>query len=240
MPNRCRKSGLFRCFAIGIAALLWLSGHLSLRAEERAAPNDFFSAALQLPGNFRSFSRGIQLSESTAEPGEPLYNGQVVYNSVWLRWTPTYSGMILGSAVTGLFDPVKMDVFEGSKLKSLFPLAANRVGPLVGRETLVAFRVLAGRTYYIRLQDRRTPWPPFTRFAGVSLRLIRNIPEERQVALRSSFSVHPALLSPSARSLYDKFWLSRPVVTLQDILGNEGHIGGASNAGMNSIGGVRR
>jgi len=212
MPNQCRDSGLVRYFIF--AALLACAGS-SLRAAERTAPNDLFAAAMQLPGDARLLTRRVQLSPSTVESGEPLYTGQVVNNSVWVRWTPTYSGFVRVVAITPSLEAVKLDVFEGSRLRSLFPLAANRVGSgLLGDFGVVPFRMLAGHTYYIRLQDARNGLG-FVRYATLYLQQIPNSVlgwEERLMAQRSSFSVHPALLSPSARSLYESFWQSRIVV----------------------------
>ena len=215
MPDQRRACGLFR-FLI-FAALLSCAAY-PLRAAERAAPNDLFAAALQLPGDARLLTRRIQLSPSTVESSEPLYTGQAVNNSVWIRWTPTYSGVVRVVAISSSFQPfqaVKLDVFEGSSLKTLFPLAANRVGSqLLGDFGVVPFRVLAGHTYYIRLQDTRRGLS-FVRYATFYL---QQLPisslgwEERILSQRSSFSVHPALLSPAARELYESLWQTRIVV----------------------------
>ena len=232
MASLCREGSVFRCFIF--AVLLGCGSDCWLRAAERAARNDFFAAAMQLP----AYTAGatVQISPSTAESGEPLYDGQTVNNSVWLRWTPTYSGVIVAFPDYLLSGPVKVDVFEGTRLRNLFPLGAIRIG---GLPNYIAFRVVAGHTYAIRLQDASAPRPGSVRYGSVYLRRVRDRWQDRDVAQRSSLSVHPALLSPSAQWSYWALWQPGPVTLADFNLMQQGRIRDITHGGMISIGGHR-
>ena len=216
MQNR-RRARLVYSLAIVAAGILFEDA--PLRAEERNAPHDNFSAALRLPGSPRAFTRTVQIYLGTPEPGEPPYRGEPVFDSVWARWTPSRSGVVeLEASKRGY--ALKLDVFEGDSLDALMPLAANRVTPDVRSEGAIWLRVMAGRTYAIRLQDVPTPYH-FVNYGVLRMRylpddLARRWPERQLIASQhGTFSVHPALLGHSAGRQFNGFWRTAPAQHVQ-------------------------
>lgn len=127
--------------------------------------DDFASAALmsglggELSGTFAT---------ATAECDEPARLGETSggsgpYNTVWYKWTPSASGTGMVRVIdwsgsytdqgTGHTGAPFVDVFTGSSLASLTPVATAAVPGLKGDAQSRSFSITAGTTYYVRLDS---------------------------------------------------------------------------------------
>jgi len=119
--------------------------HFDLTWDITVPPNDDLADAYVLPGGPSGVSPKWGLVRSTAEPGEPpTYGDDVARNTVWMRWTPTFSGP--ASFVTAGDHVPVLDVFTGPTTPSFATLT-----PVGTASYGVDFSANAGVTYWLRL-----------------------------------------------------------------------------------------
>lgn len=149
-----------------VAALLavaWLgAGHLDAQPA-----NDSFANAEEISGVFGSVTN--DLSQATAEPGEPNHAGFLPLQTVWYKWTAPKGGEVQLDTLASPGGPdTVLAVYTGETLSTLRQVAANDDLPprdyrkipygtlgqtgfrvLLGAPSAVRFNAQVGRTYYI-------------------------------------------------------------------------------------------
>jgi hypothetical protein len=122
--------------SFGSFTLTWLEG---VRPS-----NDVFANAQAIAGT-SGMVNGTN-SFATGERNEPYpSNGR----SVWYKWTPISSGMVTFSTAGSDFDTY-LSAYTGSSISSLSSVASNDDDASL-RTSWMAFRAVAGTTYYIKV-----------------------------------------------------------------------------------------
>ncbi len=117
----------------------------------RGAANDDFANRGVITKLNASYSANT--TGATRELGEPLHNGRAQGRSVWWEWTaPTTGGFWVDCRNAGGVPFV--GVYEGEALDRLALTPGNRVGSETATQR--AFHAIAGRTYFIVLDDPST------------------------------------------------------------------------------------
>jgi hypothetical protein len=113
-------------------------------------PNDDFANAQALSG--LSDSTSTTTRDATNELGEPHHAGlDLVFASVWFRWTAPTSGPVRVDVCQGLGDSLfgsPLVVYTGTGVGALTPVAGALVGGL-GDPCSVSFTATGGTTYHI-------------------------------------------------------------------------------------------
>jgi hypothetical protein len=115
----------------------------------RQADNDAFEAARLLTGEFVQ-DVGLNLGAG-GQTGEPFYDPEYDdAKSVWWRWTAPRSGNVTITTDGSTFDTT-LDIFTGSVIHQLVPVAFNDDRSSRVYTSLVSFGAQAGVTYHIRV-----------------------------------------------------------------------------------------
>lgn len=108
-----------------------------------AATNDNFADAT--PITSMPFSASVDLSQATAEAGEPPNCGNGGIPSVWYAFTPASNTVVSASGSNWSGDPVS--IYTGSDLGNLQQVTCGQLWPWGG----VQFQANGGTTYYIQV-----------------------------------------------------------------------------------------
>jgi len=127
------------------------SGTIELHLKEGLPPaNDDFVDAYILSGANDSRT-GDTNAEATLQAGEPLsVAGQSATRSVWYFWTAPQSTAVTIDTATSDFDTL-LGVYTGASVSSLTEVASNDNVNLSDHTSKVAFPVIAGTAYRIRV-----------------------------------------------------------------------------------------
>lgn len=87
-------------------------------------------------------------SNATRQPGEPLFGGRRLTNSVWITWFAPISGIATISLQGSSFDTV-LAVFTGSVLTNLTLVALNDDAEIGENYSRIQFNAVAGTEYII-------------------------------------------------------------------------------------------
>lgn len=135
--------------AAGLAAALLALALAAATASAIAPDNDDFGDAELLAGDAPEATGSTD--GATAEAGEPNRLGDMAGHSVWFRWTPDRSGLILVSC-TSAFDAI-VAVYTGSSLTGLTEVGSDHSGFECDSPELL-FRAHAGTEYRIAVDAR--------------------------------------------------------------------------------------
>ena len=132
------------------------------------AENDDFSRATTMAPEITATNFLFDTAWASAETNEPTHKFGPAANTLWWKWTPSYSGNVRLKAVRN-YSGLPLDVYVGNSLENLRVVARN--GPnnvsVAGISGIVKLKVKAGQTYYIRTDnDTRGPVAPPQSFPG--------------------------------------------------------------------------
>lgn len=125
--------------------------------------NDNFSAAMSLPWLQDGYHNGTTLYAGL-ESGEPTPSScggppVRIYNTVWYKITPTYTGTVTFAPSSSNFDAV-LTLYTGSSLTSLQGLKCFYT--VRGQRNPMTTQVQAGQTYYLQLSGNEGYWGSFS------------------------------------------------------------------------------
>ncbi|MDQ1694675.1 MAG: hypothetical protein QOJ03_28, partial [Frankiaceae bacterium] len=125
------------------------TGAITLGIRPSTAPaNDLFAEAQPLSGQLPIVVPADNI-EATAEVGEPQHAGEPAHSSVWYRWTPDTSVVVvIDTCETGVFFDSRLEVYVGDSIDALTPVQSNDDACGFGASQVV-FPATAGTTYMI-------------------------------------------------------------------------------------------
>jgi hypothetical protein len=117
---------------------------------EMTPPGDLFEVPVAIVG-FDSQRLDLRLRGATWETFEPLHNGSLPEQSIWLSWTAPFSAPVrLRAGNPG--DGLRLAVYKGGAVTQLSPVARG--------EHELAFPAVAGRSYRIAIDTAADDSPP--------------------------------------------------------------------------------
>jgi hypothetical protein len=124
-------------------------GAFQLRIRVANPPaNDHFANAQVLSGSLPISATGSNF-DATGEPDEPQHGpGEATHTTVWYRWTPSSSSMVVIETCGSNFDTL-LAVYTGTTINALSESRVARGDDGCGRQTRVTFQAIAGTTYRI-------------------------------------------------------------------------------------------
>jgi hypothetical protein len=136
-------------------------GEFTLRIQESSLPGtDGFADAPTLAGSPPITTYGTTIG-ATSESGEPHHAGSPDTSSIWYRWTPAASDVIVMETCDSLHTTSTMlGVYTGTELAALTEVTSNQSTAGCGTFTdksRVTLRVTAGTTYRIAVATSNQP-----------------------------------------------------------------------------------
>lgn len=159
---------------VGVLALGW-----SASPARAAGTNDDFAGATLV--NAMPFEVTGDTTSSTLEAGEPQPSCSQTETSVWYRLDQTEAVRIDATTVGSSFDTV-LAVYRGTSLADLREIACNDDG--TGATAEVAFKTLAGQSYFIQLSGFGDAAGPFS----LALRATRTVLDNDSFAKAAALS----------------------------------------------------
>jgi hypothetical protein len=118
--------------------------------------NDAFAFSEIIHPSTASTNLACQTDWSSVEANEPDSWTNPPQRSLWWKWTPDHDASVRFKAVADGFWGLPVDIFTGSTLTNLIPIAGNDSRTLIyPLEGLVPLQAQTGTTYFIRVCDPR-------------------------------------------------------------------------------------
>jgi hypothetical protein len=133
----------------------WEHGRVHFVLRRAHGPlNDDFANARELSGELPLGHNGTPI-EATKEPGEPNHAGNRGGASTWYSWTAGASKAITATTCNSLTETL-IGIYTGSSVDSLTEVASNNDGGPGCYGSRVTFNAVAGTTYMIAVDARRS------------------------------------------------------------------------------------